>query len=312
MFENFFNWPGRISLRKNVADSLVILRRFASYVTPDVPPIRQEQTAGRLYSRIDIDAEVESLDTVLKPGTDFADAFGPKKCPQSALRKWNVLHVLMHLRVEPVWHPWAEGHIIQQSTLWADAIVRAISQGTKIDAVDLEGNTPTRLALRSLFTFHVWQSALQQAEISISGFVENELAVCRGIVMDGWDEETLSLLLHVPTTKLYRHYAEWRETPDLFAFPDCSYDGLWVKCCWFQLLDILRHRTFLPPGWEILTAPRQFCRPRESIYWNPSMQILQKERPHGHAVLDTGLLREALYEGKDITGELSRMGVVWQ
>src|SRR5207247_897267 len=138
---------------------------------------RQEGGIPALFGGLDVDAEVETLDALLTDCTDVNALFGPRQCPGSFIRGWTGLHVLMHLRIEPVWHPWSVGAIYQQGTLWSDAMHRMISQGADPHATDWQGNTPTYLALRSLYTFHLWQNAVFRQAYIVEDFVRKELEV---------------------------------------------------------------------------------------------------------------------------------------
>jgi len=108
------------------------------------------------------------------------------------------------------------------------------------------------------------------------------------------------------------HRAEWRERPEQFSFSNHDYDGLYLKCCWFQLLDILKHRALLPKGWMILTTPRKFCQPRIFLYRNSDANFLQVERPLVEAEIDFMALYNSLKSGKDPADELMKLGIVWQ
>lgn len=191
-------------------------------------------------------------------------------------------------------------------------MARILRQNIDPHSVDWEGNTPSSLAMRSLFTFHVWQNALFAQESGIYEFVRMELEICPTLVNDGWDQQSLHVLFMTPTEQLYLHHAEWRERSQLFKFADNENDGLYMQCCWFQLLDILQHRALLPRGWEVLTAPRQFYRARERRYWHPATGILQTERPIGGLALDMEELGRRIAGGKNLIDELDDRGVIWQ
>jgi hypothetical protein len=307
VFRNFFSWPSRIALRKEMAKGLNWLQTSAD------EPTREEPANGRLFNNINVDPEVESLDLLLKPDSDLRDAFSPHKCPGSYVRGWTVLHVLMHLRIEPVWHPSSVNDILQQKPLWTAAMSRILKQGFDPHAVDWEGDTPSSLAIRSLFTFHVWQNALAAQQVSLYEFVNQERSVSPNLVHDGWTLESLYLLFLTPTDDLYLHNAEWRERPKLFTFTNSEFDGLYMQCCWFQLLDVLRHRSILPPGWQILTTPRKFYRPREYFYQHAATEVLHRDRSIVGQELDMASLHYAVScQGKRLIDELGKLGVVWQ
>lgn len=306
VFRDFFKWPSRIALRREMIKGLSWLQASADELA------QEEPVKGRLFSTIDVDQEVETLDLFLQPDSDLKEAFNPNNCPGSHLRSWTVLHVLMHLRIEPVWHPSSIDDILNQKPVWANAMARALQQGFDPHAVDLEGNTPLSLAMRSLFTFHVWQNALAAERVPLYEYVHQELAVCPNLVHDGWTVESLYLLLLVPTENLYLDNAEWRERPKLFTFVDSQHDGIYVDCCWFQLLDTLKHRCVLPLNWRLLTVPRQFHRPRECFYWHTSTRTLQRERPIGGVDFNIEKLSSSVAIGKKVVDELSKLGVVWQ
>ncbi|KAF7545184.1 hypothetical protein G7Z17_g9366 [Cylindrodendrum hubeiense] len=302
-FEAFFNWPGRIKLREVMAECLSWLQ--GNTWETDAQQKARTQVIGKLYNGMDIDSAVESLDACLKPDSNPATALAA--CPRSITSRWNPLHVMNHFRVEPVWHPWSKSTIFQQKGIWTQAVSRAIELGVDPHAMDLEGCTPTMLALRSLFTFHVWQKALFTLGYDLDEFVAKEFADCESVRQDGWSPDALRYLLGVPTENLYLHGDAWREVPEFIFFQDCGgADGLYVRSCWFQLLDVLKHKQVLPTGWQTLALPRKFCRHREVMYWNKERGLLVDERPVGGATIEVlGL------PGRDLVQELGQLGVVW-
>jgi hypothetical protein len=296
-----------------MSKSLVWLRSSAP-LELDILPMEtgEEQLKGNSFSGFNVDAEVETLDALLAPGADINALFGPQRCPGSFLRGWTGLHVPMHLRIEPVWHPWSIGAIFQQGTLWSDVMCHMMEQGTDPHSVDWQGNTPTKLALRSLYTFHLWQNAASRWAHDLDHFIYQEFASCPNLRFHGWEEESLQLLFQFTTERLYLHRAEWRERPELVHFGGELEDGLYLRCCWFQLLDILKTRSVLPSGWQVLTLPREFGKERECFYWNKLEGTFQIERPPGGKQVNMAALREAGKRGEDLADALAKMGVVWQ
>ena len=303
MFGGFFNWPGRIALREAVAKCLVWLEGNAWDVTSR--QYAHESAADKLYNGMNINHEVEKLDHCLKPDSEPNSVLSD--CPRSIASGWTALHVLMHFRVEPVWHSWFKDSIFQQKDLWTQAMSRAMKQGIDPHTVDLEGHTPTSLALRSLFTFHVWQNALLAQGYDLDDFVAEELTVCAPLRRNGWTHESLRYILNTPTERLYLHGAAWREVTEFVSFKNGDEDGLYIPSRWFQLLDILKNGSLLPSGWQTLVLPRKFSMAREVKYWNKDQNILSFERPRGSKVIELFKL-----EGRDLVKEMARVGVVWQ
>ncbi|KAH7141251.1 hypothetical protein B0J13DRAFT_54795 [Dactylonectria estremocensis] len=302
-FEAFFNWPSRITLRQVMTDCLSLLQGNAW--EKDVQQKARTQVVGILYNGIDIDSTVESLDACIKPDSNPEKALSA--CPRSVASRWNTLHVMNHFRVEPVWHPWSKTTIFQQKGIWSQAAARAMKLGVDPHVLDLEGCTPTLLALRSLFTFHIWQKALLTMGYDLDEFVAKELADCEPLRREGWTHDALCYLLGAPTEDLYLRGDAWREVPEFIFFQDCGgADGLYIRSCWFQLLDILKHKQLLPPGWRTLALPRKFYQRREVMYWNKEPGVLVQERPTGGAAIHVSEL-----PGKDLVLELGQLGVVW-
>ncbi|KAH6995067.1 hypothetical protein EDB80DRAFT_876950 [Ilyonectria destructans] len=302
-FEAFFNWPGRIKLREVMAECLSWLQGN-SWET-DTQSKARTQVIGKLYNGMDIDSAVESLDACLKPDSNPETALSA--CPRSFTSRWTPLHVMNHFRVEPVWHPWSKSTIFQQKGIWTQAASRAIELGVDPHAVDLEGCTPTVLALHSLFTFHVWQKALFTLGYDLDAFVAKEFEESKSLRQNGWSPDALRYLLGVPTENLYLRGDAWREVPEFIFFQDCGgADGLYVRSCWFQLLDVLKHKRLLPVGWQTLALPRKFCRDREVVYWHKERGLLVDDRPVGGVTIDLSGL-----PGRDLVQELGQLGLVW-
>lgn len=303
MFEGFFKWPGRITLREAMANCLTWLEGNSWDIHPGQDA--RHSAADRLYNGMNINPEVEKLDHCLKLNYEPASVLSD--CPRSIASGWTALHVLMHFRVEPVWHPWSKNSIFQQKDIWTQAMSRAMEHGVDPHTVDLEGHTSTSLALRSLFTFHVWQKALLSQGYDLDDFVDTELSVCAPLRRDGWTQESLRYILTTPTEDLYLHGAAWREVTEYASLSNGGEDGLYVTSCWFQLLDILKNKSLLPVGWQTRALPRQFSVAREVKYWNRSQNILSDQRPRGGKVIEPSEL-----EGRDLIKEMARIGVVWQ
>ena len=313
VFQTFFNWPSRVALRQEVSKSLSWLQTNISFEL-NIPrsAIVEGENERALFSGLNVDAEVDTLDSFLTPKPDLKSAFGPRTCPGSFIRGWTPLHLLMHFRVEPVWHPWSVKDIYHQSKLWSDAMFHLMENGVDAHDTDWQGDTPTSLALRSLFTFHLWRQTVLRYVEDIDEFIRQDYTTCNNLKSDGWAEESLQVLFQFATDRLYLHHAEWREQQNHFEFSNHEDAGLYSKCCWFQLLDILKTRSTLPKGWYILTKPRLFNKRRECIYWNKDTGAAQKGRPRDGQAIDLVRLLDAVRVGKDLTNELSQMGVVWQ
>jgi hypothetical protein len=311
-FESFFDWPSRILPRRQMQNAVIWIRNTTPLELKSETSTPEGQRKSNNFNGVIVDAEVEVLDTLLTPGKDVNEAFSPQRCPISHVNGWTGLHVLMHLRIEPAWHPWSIQEIYRQGSLWSKAMCQMIQQGIDPHALDWQGNTPTRLALRSLYTFQLWQNAIIEHTDEPESFVCGELAECPELHFDGWDQQSLGILFQFRTENLYLIGNAWRERAELLQSADGQNDGLYLRCCWFQLLDILKNQSILPNGWEIVTRPRQFLKPRESLYWHKQTGIMQVERPPEETHIDLSLLRVPGRCGKDLAGELCKMGVIWQ
>jgi len=108
------------------------------------------------------------------------------------------------------------------------------------------------------------------------------------------------------------HVGDWRESNEYREFHNGDgADVLYTRCCWFHLLDVLRTRTTLPRGWQLLTLPRNFNTSRTGVYWNQAESSMSFARPAGGNHIDMSALRAACRQGRDLVAELAQLGVDW-